>query len=230
MTIEEKVFKRTEVDFNKLEQYGFVRSGTDYRYERIFMDGDFKALITIDATGKISGEVYDLASEDIYFPLRVEEMSVGYVGEVRAAYEMILQNIKAECCTENYFVSAQANRIAAAILQKYGDKPDFPWEKDDNYGVFRNPNNKKWYALIMPLDRCKLEPKSGGEVEVVNLKLDAEKIPLLVQKSGFYPAYHMNKKNWITVVLDETLNDTTVLDCIEESHAFTLGKKGRSAD
>ena len=47
----------------------------------------------------------------------------------------------------------------------------------------------------------------------------------LRKKEGIYPAYHMNKKSWITIVLDETVHDDVLFDLLAESHAFTLGKK-----
>ena len=224
MTIEENVFKRAEIDFAKLKKYGFSVSDGVMVYEKSFMNGDVRTVIKINKSGKISGEVYDEVSGDAYLPLRVEEMTAGYVGEVRAAYIEILQNIREKCCRNNYFIGAQANRVAADIKQKYGDEPDFPWGKYDDYGVFRNPDNAKWYALIMTIDKSKIIPAESGKVEVVNIKLNEYKIPVLVKQSGFYPAYHMNKKYWITITLDDTLQDDVIMQYLEESHSFTLKK------
>lgn len=228
VSIEENIFKRSTVDLAQLAKFGFAKTGKQYFYEKEFMNGDFKAVITVDDKGKIDGEVYDLAGDDVYFPLRVEEMAVGYVGEVRAEYERILQNIREKCCRENYFIGAQANRIAAQIALKYGNKPDFPWKKDDESGVFRNPDNNKWYALIMNIDKSKIMPNQSGDIEVMNIKLEPEEILQLHNKqAGFYPAYHMNKKSWITVVLDETLDDATIWKYLDKSHEFTVGNKKR---
>ncbi|MBQ7633096.1 MAG: MmcQ/YjbR family DNA-binding protein [Alphaproteobacteria bacterium] len=227
MTIEENIFKRAEVDFTKLKKYGFSVSGDAMVYEKSFMNGDFIAVIKIDRSGKIRGEVYDEVSGDVYLPLRVEEMTAGYVGEVRAAYIEILQNIREKCCRENYFVGVQANRIAADIKQKYGDDPDFPWGKYDDYGVFRNPDNAKWYALIMTIDKSKIIPTDTGKIEVLNIKLNEDKIPLLIKQKGFYPAYHMNKKYWITISLDDTLQDDVIMQYLEESHEFTQRKTNK---
>ena len=44
-------------------------------------------------------------------------------------------------------------------------------------------------------------------VEVMNLKADPDLIPRLVQADGICPAWHMNKKHWISVLLDDTLED-----------------------
>lgn len=225
MSIETNIFRRCVVDFSKLEKYGFAKSAAGYVYTKLLLDGDFKATVFVNADGNITGEVYDTANDDVYLPLRVEEMAAGYAGKVRTAYETVLMDIKQNCCNENLFAFAQSNRIVAAIRQNYGDEPDFPWGKYDTYGVFRNPDNAKWYALIMTVDKSKIEPSQHGNIEIINLKLDINKIPELIKNKGFYQAYHMNKKYWITLTLDDSLDDETIWNCIEESRAFTLAKK-----
>lgn len=227
MTIEQNIFQRAQVDFNQLANFGFEKTGDDWCYTKIFMNGNFKAVIRIDTNGNITGNVYETDSDEIYIPLRVESMAVGFAGSVRTEYEKILENIKAQCCHLNYFIHPQANRLTTEIYEKYGDKPIFPWN-DFSGGVFKNPNNGKWYALIMNLDFAKLDKKRGGKVEVVNIKLNEDKILKLCKQKGFYPAYHMNKKNWISVVLDDTLKDDILFALLNESHTFTLGARAKN--
>ena len=190
------------------------------------MNGDFKAVITVDGAGHISGNVYETATQDIFLPLRVESMD-GFAGEVRNAYMEILKDIKETCCRENVFISSQANRLAEAIYKKYGDKPVFPWD-DFSGGVFKNPDNGKWYAIVMDINAQKVDKKLTGDVEVVNIKLDPEKIQDLHKEKGFYPAYHMNKKNWISILLNNTVPDPVLLGLLDESHAFTQSKHQRN--
>lgn len=224
MSIEEGIFKKSVIDFNKLAVYGFIKSGNLWQYTTNFMNNDFRAEITIDESGVVSGKVYETDNNEEYIPLRVEAMSIGYSGQVRSAYEQILSDIKEKCAHENYFILAQSNRLAKAIYNRYGDKPSFPWDKFTGYGVFVNPQNHKWYAVIMNIDKSKVDKKQSGETEIVNLKLDGQKIVELLGKKGFYPAYHMNKKNWISVALDESVTDDMLLVLLEESHLFTEGK------
>ena len=222
MTIEEKIFKRTIIDFSRLENFGFIKSDDKWTYNKLFMNGDFKAVVNVTPKGNVSGTVLETATQDEFLPLRVENME-GFAGEVRAEYQKILENIKADCCRINYFVYPQANRLTQTIYDVYGNAPVFPWDNDDA-GVFKNPDNGKWYALIMRINRSKLDKKLSGEVEVMNIKLDEAKIPELHKQKGFYPAYHMNKKNWITITLDDIVPDKILLALIDESHTFTLGK------
>lgn len=223
MTIEEKIFKRTIIDFNRLGKFGFTKYYDKWTYSELFMNGDFKAVVNIMPKGSVSGTVIETATEDEFLPLRVENME-GFAGEVRAEYQKILENIKVNCCRINHFAHPQANRLTQAIYDTYGDEPTFPWDKFDGYGVFKNPDSEKWYALIMTIDRNKLDKKLSGGVEVVNIKLDAAKISELHKQNGFYPAYHMNKKSWITITLDDTVSDNVLFKLVNESHAFTLGK------
>ena len=174
MSIEETIFKRAVIDFSRLEKFGFTKCGDMWTYSELFMNGDFKATVNITSQGTVSGTVYETATDDEFLLLRVENME-GFAGEVRAEYQKILEKIKVDCCRANYFAHPQANRLAQVIFKTYGDEPSFPWDKFDGYGVFKNPDSEKWYALIMTIDRSKLDKKLFGEVEVVNIKLDKEK-------------------------------------------------------
>ena len=79
----------------------------------------------------------------------------------------------------------------------------------------------------MNIPRSKLGEKSNNIVEIINLKIDKDKIQKLLLKNGYYPAWHMNKKLWISISLDETLQDKDIIKHIEESYAYTIknGKK-----
>ncbi len=228
MSIEENIFKKAVADFDKLLTYGFVKEKEGFSFEKVFMNGQFIAVVNVDSDGKVSGNVYDTATDDIYFPMRVNTPSAGFALKVRAEYEKILTDIKDNCFRLNCFIGTQANRLACLILQKYRAEPEFPWEKYENYGVFKNQNSGKWYALIMNIDKSKLQKDLSGEIEVANLKIAEDKIPLLLKKKGFFPAWHMNKKSWITVTLDDTLTDAEIMELISESYGYSEnGKKIR---
>ena len=221
MTIEQNIFKNAKIDLTRLSAYGFIKSDLGWFYEKKFMNGDFKACITVDAQNNLSGEVYEVATSDVFLPLRVKDMG-GFASDVREAYVKILEEIRDRCCQVEIFTYAQANRLTSHIFEEYGDNPSFPWDTFSGYGVFKNPATGKWYALVMNIDYSKLDKNKSGEVEVVNIKLCGEKIPELCKQDGFYPAYHMNKKSWITIVLNDTVDDSVLFDLLEESHNFTV--------
>lgn len=216
MNIEEEIFKRASVDFKKLEAYGFKKSNNNYVYEKKFLNDDFNAIITINNKGALNGKVIDLQIDEEYLGLK-SKMNGEFVNKVRDSYKEILIDIKSKCFETNYFINNQTNRINKYIKEKYNNDPEFLWEKTPGCGVYRNKNNDKWYAIIMNIDLSKIDDGSG-EVEIINVKLNEEKILELLKQKGFYKAYHMNKKDWITIILNDTLSDKEIFKLIDESY------------
>jgi len=220
MKIEQELFKRSNINFEKLKAYGFIKKENTYQYSKIIMD-EFKVDITIDKTGKVIGKIYDLSFGEEYTNFRIESQTGEFVNQIKEEYKKILNDIINHCCEKKYFITDQANRITKRINDRYHDEPEFAWESSPGFGIFRNTDTKKWYALIMNIDKSKLDKNCSGEIEAINLKIDSNKIPSLLNKKGIYPAYHMNKKHWITIILDNTLQDEEIIEYIKESHSFT---------
>lgn len=222
MSTEKDIFQKYTPDFKKLVRYGFKEDNTVYHYEKVFNDNEFKAIIEISKDGIISGKVYDLENNDEFLPLKIESQQGSFAGEIREKYKEILIDIRDKCFLKNYFIFPQANRITNIIIKKYGNNPDFMWEKFPDYGVFKNSDNSKWYGIIMNINYSKLGLNSNKPVEIINLKLNKDEIQELLKKDGFYPAWHMNKKSWITITLDETLSDSEIIKLLEESYSYTV--------
>ncbi len=220
MNIEKEIFRGTKLNIDTLIPYGFIKNKDNYEYSREFMHS-FRADIIIDKNGLVTGKVYDLNTEYEYINFRVDNQIGEFVNSVREEYRNILIDIRKNCFEKLYFTTDQANRIAKRIIEKYDDEPEFVWDKFPRSGIFRNPNNKKWYGLIMNIDKSKIDKSSSGKIDVINVKVDAGEISNLLNKKGFYPSYHMNKKNWITITLDNTLSDEEVMKYISDSHKYT---------
>ena len=94
-------------------------------------------------------------------------------------------------------------------LSAYGTSPDYPFEEDFVTAVLRHADNKKWYALVMRLSRRKFGFDSDEIIDVVNLKLPIEMFGSFGPEDGVYPAYHMNKLHWISVLLPDAPDDVT---------------------
>ncbi|WP_241966450.1 MmcQ/YjbR family DNA-binding protein [Staphylococcus nepalensis] len=67
----------------------------------------------------------------------------------------------------------------------------------------------------------KLALQSTETIDVINLKVRKELIGPLRKKEGIYPAYHMDKSNWITINLKETNTMNQIKDLIAESYELT---------
>ena len=92
-------------------------------------------------------------------------------------------------------------------LNTYGTSPDYPFDEDFETAVFRHVDNRKWYAIVMKVSRRKFGFDSDEVIDVVNLKLPTEMFGSFGAADGVYPAYHMNKLHWISVLLPDAPND-----------------------
>lgn len=111
------------------------------------------------------------------------------------------------------------------IKEHYNSTEDHPWTKYPSYTVFRHINNKKWFALIMDLTKSKLGIDEDEIIDVVNVKCDPNLIGSLRQEKGFYPAYHMNKTNWITIALDGSVEAEKIKWLLDMSYELTADTK-----
>ena len=215
MTIEEEIFKTYKVNENKLLEYGFVKDKT-YKYSKKIMN-TFEVQITIDKNNAI-GTIYDLEAECEYTNYKVKEATGEFTSKIKEKYIDILKDIRKNCFEKNYFIFEKSNKITTKIIQKYQTKPEFLWKKYPGYGVFRNQKSGKWFAIIMNIDKSKIIPKEKGEIEILNIKLNNDKY---LKQKGIYPAYHMNKKSWVTIILDDTLKDDEILNLINISYEYS---------
>ncbi len=222
MNIEEEIFKKRVIQYDKLISYGFTKVNNNYIISKTILNSSFRLDIKITKNGRVEGHIFDLNFNEEYFNYRIKTQTGEYVGKVRQEFINFLNDIKDKCTTSNNFVYPQTNRLVKLIFEEFNDTPEFPWKNDDS-AIFRNPLTKKWYALVMNIDRSRFSHDTGN-VEVLNLKLDEKEIQDLLSKDGYYKAYHMNKTKWITITLDDTLSDEVILNHLKESHTYSNKK------
>lgn len=214
------IFQKRKINFNQLIPYGFIKKENQYIYTQNLLNNTFQVIITIDSHSNIHSQVIDLAFHEEYTNFRIKQQAGDFVTQVREELLAIFNDIKEQCTTPQDFIFPQTNRISQYINNQYHVSPQFPWENDFESGIFRHPDNQKWFALIMNINKKKLNGEDKN-IEVINLKLNQEDISHLIQQNGFYPAYHMNKKHWITISLDDTLLDQDIISCIDKSYQLT---------
>lgn len=111
-------------------------------------------------------------------------------------------------------------------LETYGTTPDFPFE--DSYystvAVFRHVMNRKWYAVAMKVQASKLGLDGDGAIDIINVKIPVEMFGSFGKADGVYPAYHMNKAHWVSVVLERATPDTVAF-LTAASYEVTRPKK-----
>ena len=80
----------------------------------------------------------------------------------------------------------------------------------------------------MRVSRRKFGLESDEIIDVVNLKLPTEMFGSFGESDGVYPAYHMNKLHWISVLLPDAPKDTVEF-LTNVSFEATRSKKKRKA-
>ena len=117
-------------------------------------------------------------------------------------------------------------KLEQHITEKYSIEPEYPWVKMPTFAVFRHSNNKKWFAVVMTITKDKLGFDSMENIDVVNLKCDQLLMGSVLNEQGIFPAYHMSKTHWISVLLPEASSDTVEF-LTEASFEATKSKKKR---
>lgn len=222
MSIEYDIFKKSKLNKNKLINYGFKKEKDYYIITKDIMNNCMKVEVIVK-NEEVLSKVIDKDFNEEYTAFRNNNGGV-FSNKVREELEEILIDIREKCSKKESFIFEQSNRLESYIREKYKDSPSFEWETSPNFGVFRNKNTKKWYALVMNVDKSKLNKEESGEVEIVNIKLDENEIIDLLKKDGFYPAWHMNKKYWISILLNDTIVDKYLFELIDESYNYSCKK------
>ena len=216
-----EIFKSYQFNKEKARDYGFVENGEVWNYSCQILQGDFSMTVSI-TPDNISFQVFDQETGDLYPQVHMESMRGSFVGSVREACLEILYQIRKACFDVQDFIFPQTKRIMAQVQKKYGNQLEYLWEKSPDTAVLRHEGNQKWYAVLMRIPWDKLEKGREGLVEAVNLKHD--QVADLLSQKGIYPAFHMNKRYWISLALDDSLSDDEVLDLLETSWNLTLKK------
>ena len=220
MSIEDEIFKKSRLIKEKLLPYGFKKEGNNYKYSKLFMNNTFRADICIDDKDTISGKIFDLDFDEEYTNFRVENAIGEFVNTVKEEYIDILSDIEKNCYQKECFIYPQSNRIANIVYKLRNVKPEFLWDSSPDAGVFRNPRSDKWFGIIMHIKKSKILSNEPGDVEVLNVKLD-NLVQKKLEKNGIFPAYHMNKKSWVSIVLDDTLSDKEIMELLDSSYELS---------
>ena len=118
------------------------------------------------------------------------------------------------------------SEVIKLISETYSVNAEYLWN-GETHAVFRHPVSKKWFGIIMEVKKKNLHLEncecSDETEDVMNVKLNPVLIEDLLHEETFLPAYHMNKKYWVTIRLDY-VTETALKKFIEES--WNLVKPG----
>ncbi len=218
MDIIQTIFKRKKINISKLVPFGFVRDGDSYTYKKILPGNDFLLIVRITTDGKLSAEVIDTTVDEPY-TLHLSDGAVGsFVGQVKQQYEATLTEIAEQCFEPDVFKSMQTREIIKYAREKYADEPEYLWQKSPENAIVRRSDNKKWYMVILTVQKSKLGVKSDEVVEIIDLRIQPEGMAELIDNEKYFPGWHMNKKSWYTIILDGSVPTGELCRRIDESY------------
>ncbi|MCI8700098.1 MAG: hypothetical protein HFJ47_01990 [Clostridia bacterium] len=217
-------FRNRIINNEELLKYGFKKKNEIYTYKTYINNKQFEINIVISETRKYS-KLIDLENGMEFALVDIENATGQFIGELRKKYEDIIEDVIVKCTSKGAFKSNQAKEIIEYIKQKYDDKLEYLWEKFDDNAIWRNKQNSKWYGILLIISESKLGIESDKTIEVIDLRYPREKIEDIVDNKQVFPGYHMNKKTWITIKLDNSLNTERICNLIDNSYNLSIGNK-----
>lgn len=214
----DEIFEQYNLDKNKLMDYGFNIEENNYIYKQDIDDSLYVKFIIND--NLFYTKVYESIDNEEYLPYTIKINEGAYISKIREEIETIKQDILSKC-----FESSNIRQdILNYVYDKYRTIPEYPWEDSPLYCTLKTNNKKKWYGLIMNIPYKTLGIKHEGNIDAINLKNDSDKIIKLIDNRHYFKAYHMNKKYWYTILLDNNIDIEQIKDLIDESYRAVENK------
>ena len=209
------IFRSAKIKKDSLEAAGFVTTdGTMYTKNATVSNGAFNANISLSPSEQtLTVYIFDSATGEKYALFDMPNTHGAFVASLREEVQQLIDDIKSKCFETNDL----KDDYIAWIKTQFGAEPDYPWPDDAPYSfVFRCPN-EKWFALVMRIKYRQLGLTGDEEVWVVNMKASQDEIPNLIDKKSIFPAWHMNKKHWITVLLTAATDFNKLCELTQKS-------------
>ena len=208
-------FKNRQLDYNKLISCGFKKENNNYLYEENL--NGFKLIINIKDELNAYSKLIELDTMEEYLPIDINTSSGSFISNIKEMYQNKVKDI-IDNCTIVLFNNNQTNKVIEYIKNKYNDNVECLWEKYPNYGVFRHKENNKWYGIIMNVEMNKLGLVGNDIVDIIDLKIDSSELDKIVDNKKYFRGYHMNKKHWMTIILNNSISDEELFNYIDKSY------------
>lgn len=222
-TTTESLLKNKKFNSKKALLFGFKQQTNDYIYATEILDGQFQLTVKITNEGELATQLIESAT-NVEYRLHLDPAATGsFVSSVKSEFNDVLSKITTECFDTDIFKTTQAKKIIDYLKQNYDANLEFLWKKFPEYAIVRRSDNNKWYALLMVVDASKIGSKLDKKIEILDLRIEKDQIEKIIDNQEFFPGYHMNKKSWYTIYLNNSLSDKELFERIDES--YTLANK-----
>ena len=213
-----KIIDVEEYNFSKeqLKGFGFKEEADKLVYKKEILDSSFSIEIVF-VNSQLMIEVYDLEFDEIYSLFSVDSAVGETVQNIREHVEKLLSSILG--------LADESGKISLEVIDycnnKYGENHVNPLKKHPDILAMVNEKNK-WYSLFLDVEYNKLNKNTDitTKVKILNVKYPADKILEIIDNKNIFPAYHMNKKHWISIVLDKNIKLETIKELIDISYSL----------
>lgn len=213
-----KIIDVEKYNFSKeqLNRFGFKEEAEKLVYRKEILDSSFLIEIVF-VNSQLLIEVYDLEFDEIYSLFSVDSAVGETVQNIREHVEDILSSILG--------LADESGKISSEVIDycnnKYGGNHVNPFKKYPDILAMVNEKNK-WYALLLDVEYNKLNKNTDitTKVKILNVKYPTDNISDIIDNQNIFPAYHMNKKHWISVVLDKNIKLETIKELIAISYSL----------
>ncbi len=216
-------YKNKKINKTKLLNFGFKKKNDTFIYNQPILDEQFNLTILVDTQGNVHTKLVETATNELYILHLVEDACGDFVGKVKKEYNDILERLYKECFEPDVFKTKQAQKLIEYIKERYSNELEFLWEKFANNAIVRRKDNLKWYAAFLTVSKEKLGFEDKTLAEIIDLR--AENVDKIIDNKQIFPGYHMNKKHWITIILDGSVPLETIKTKIDESYELARNRK-----
>ena len=213
-----KTFNRFKYKEDKLIKFGFTKNKDKFILDQLSSNKEFTFHLEINDK-KVLSTVLDNSNTEEYMPFYIETINGEYVGNIRDEFELLIKSILSTCYEKDY-ENDTLHQIIKLVKDTYDIKPEYLWEDTPNTFVFKH-KGAKWFAIVMDIPYKKVGIDSKDIVYVMNVKQNPEEIEELIKDPGIVPAYHMNKKYWISILLDGSISIGKIAKLLEISYNLT---------
>ena len=210
-----------KINPSSLLERGFVFSSDKYVYERA-LDDTFLLRLTLDDS--LHDEVLDLSTNESYTLYKLSSLSSGFAYSMKLNVETTIQELFPELHQNNPFSSPIFVYLEEAMMASFSEPSDNPFE-EDGIRIFRIKTNRKWYGVAMMIPAKKLGFDGDNEIFGLCVRVEKGSADRHIDHKLVFPAYHMNKSNWINLVLDGRLSNEETLGYLLRSRDIVLNHK-----
>lgn len=216
------IFRSAKIKKDTLEAAGFTTTDSEiFSLKMPVANGTFIADITLSlAAEMLNAHLFDSETNEKYALFDVPNAHGAFVASLREEVQKLIDTLRSKCFETNDL----KEKYIAYLKSHFNTQPDFPWSDTPDYCVFRCPN-QKWFALVMKIKYRQLGLSGNEEVWVVNIKADSDTRPNLIDKKSIFPAWHMNKKYWITVLLTASTDFKKLCELTLKSYGLVNKKQ-----